>query len=242
MAAPVTTPAYEGEGRNGWYRTPVNVTLTAEDEGAGVARTFFKLNDGAVAEGTSIRMPYEGENSLRYWSKDKAGNVEEEKAATVNIDLTAPTVSFTVQDGTVYGIDQNVVIGCSADDALSGVVSSDCDEIAAEAYELETGLHTFTATAEDAAGNIANQSITISVTVDFDSLSELVARFVNADNGIRHALVKKLDQAKYSASKGNLKAMHGQLTAFIHQVNAQCGKALTEEQAQVLNELANSLK
>lgn len=87
------------------------------------------------------------------------------------------------------------------------------------------------------------QSVTTFVadieTVDFDSLASLVEKFVIADHGIQHVLVNKLNQAKDSASKGNTNAMQGQLGAFINQVNAQSGIALTEEQAQVLTELAN---
>ncbi|UUZ84722.1 hypothetical protein LJK88_14435 [Paenibacillus sp. P26] len=168
--------------------------------------------------------------------------MEKAQSAPVNIDLTAPAVSFSVQDGTVYGIDQSVAIGCSAEDALSGIVSSDCSDISAKAYELGVGAHTFTANAEDATGNTANQAVTISVTVDFDSLSRLTEQFVSADNGVRHALVEKLYQAKASASKGNTNAMQDQLGAFVHQVNAQSGKALTEKQVQVLTELAHGLE
>uniref|UniRef100_UPI0037C732B5 FIMAH domain-containing protein n=1 Tax=Paenibacillus vietnamensis TaxID=2590547 RepID=UPI0037C732B5 len=65
---------------------------------------------------------------------------------------------------------------------------------------------------------------------------------MSSDPGIQHALVSKLNQAKDSASQRNTNAMQGQLDAFINQVNAQSGKALTEQQARVLTELANLLR
>ena len=65
---------------------------------------------------------------------------------------------------------------------------------------------------------------------------------VNGNDGIQQALVKKLQQAKESAARGNTNAMRGQLNAFINQVKAQSGKALTEEHARELIELVDSIK
>jgi O-glycosyl hydrolase len=238
---PVTALTIEGEGRSDWYRTPVDVTMTGEDEGTGLQHTYYQLNGGMVTEGTTVSITDEGESSLSYWSVDNAGNVEEARTITVKIDLTAPVISFSAQDGAVYGIDRFVTIGCLAEDALSGIVSKDCGESSAAAHELGVGTHTFTASAEDAAGNAASQSITVAVTVDFDSLAALTAQFVRGDSGIRNALVGKLNQAKNSAEQGNDNAMQGQLNAYINQANAQSGKALTEDQARVLSDLAQSL-
>jgi len=238
--APVTTHTVEGEGRNGWYRTPVTVTLTADDEGAGVSRTYYRLNGGAAAEGNSVAIADEGEHSLTYWSDDKSGNTEEPRSASVKIDLTAPAVTFSVEDGSVFGIDRTVVVGCAAEDALSGIASSDCQDVTVDAYELGVGTHTFAATAEDFAGNVSSKSITIEVTSDYDSLSALVARFVGHED-VRRALIEKLNQAKASDAAGNAKAKQGQLEAFANQLHAQSGKALTERQAQVLLAFAGML-
>jgi len=77
---------------------------------------------------------------------------------------------------------------------------------------------------------------------NIDALIELVEQYVQGNDGIQQALIKKLQHAKESAEKGNANAMKGQLKAFINQVNAQSGKVLTEEHAHVLIELAESIK
>nr|WP_284645288.1 hypothetical protein [Paenibacillus chinjuensis] len=51
-----------------------------------------------------------------------------------------------------------------------------------------------------------------------------------------------MKQAKASAYKGNTNAVQAQLKAFMNQVNAQSGKALTEQQAQVLTDIVQLLK
>ena len=51
----------------------------------------------------------------------------------------------------------------------------------------------------------------------------------------------KLEAAKASEQKGSSHARDGQLGAFINQVTDITGESLTEEQAQVLIELAQSL-
>ncbi len=82
------------------------------------------------------------------------------------------------------------------------------------------------------------------MTVDYDSLSGLTTQFINGSGSGTinvQSLNSKLEAAKASEQKGSSHARDGQLGAFINQVTDITGESLTEEQAQVLIELAQSL-
>ncbi len=75
------------------------------------------------------------------------------------------------------------------------------------------------------------------LTVNFESLKDLVSSF-SSKHGVANGLNAKLDAAA-SASKAHTRA--NILGAFINQVNAQTGKALTSDQADLLILLAQAL-
>jgi hypothetical protein len=58
---------------------------------------------------------------------------------------------------------------------------------------------------------------------------------------VAHALQAKLDAAEAAETRGNGHAKGGALGAFMNQVRAQSGKALTPAQANVLLTLAKTL-
>ncbi|MBD0382881.1 alginate lyase family protein [Paenibacillus sp. WST5] len=243
-AAPKTTATTEGESQNGWYRSAVVVDFAATDEVSGVAETYYRVDDGDVASGIQAVIETEGVHTVTYWSVDRAGNVEEAKALSVSVDLTAPSIVFDVVDGTEFAIDQPVKIGCEATDDLSGIATTTCELIKVPAYELGLGEHTFSASASDQAGHATNASITVIVTVDYDSLARLTRMwFEESGHGdVAASLIEKLDAAKASANRGNAKAKEGQLGAFVNQAKAQSGKAITAEQADLLVSFAAALK
>ena len=77
-----------------------------------------------------------------------------------------------------------------------------------------------------------------SAPVYFSSLKTLVGMF-SIDPSVTSGLTDKLDVA---AAAKNPKTRANALDAFINQVNAQIGKALTPEQAQILITLSNALR
>jgi len=81
------------------------------------------------------------------------------------------------------------------------------------------------------------------VIVDYDRLTSLTGQFLTANGSTKdlNSFKSKLMAAKQSEAKGNTSAHNGQLQAFMNQVKAQSGKAFTEEQANVLSELTESL-
>ncbi len=100
MVAPITTDS--GTDAN-WHNTPVTVTLTCADvNGSGCKTTYYTI-DGtepttSSSMGNSIVLNTDGIHTIKYFSIDKAGNVESVKTAAnpVKIDMTAPgKVSLT---------------------------------------------------------------------------------------------------------------------------------------------------
>ncbi|VVB82572.1 Uncharacterised protein [uncultured archaeon] len=95
-SAPVTTSS--GTDTN-WHSSDRTITLTPTDPISGVANTYYCIdttnNCIPSTSGTSVVVNTEGINYVRYYSVDKAGNVETIKQAanTVKIDKTAPIIS-----------------------------------------------------------------------------------------------------------------------------------------------------
>ena len=73
-----------------------------------------------------------------------------------------------------------------------------------------------------------------------ESLIDLVRSF-DLDHGFENSLISKLENVIKSLEKGKDRTAINQLAAFINQINAQCGKKLTEEQADQLVEMASRI-
>jgi hypothetical protein len=165
---------------NGWYKTSVDVVLSATDAQSGVAVIRYTL-DGSTPSAASAA--YSGPFTLsatttvKYRAWDTAGNVEATKSQLVRIDLAAPTVAITspADGATVTG---TVKITASASDVGSGLaqVSFYADGVLigtakSAPYSLTwntkkvtAGQHTLWAVAQDVAGN-TQTSTSIRVTV-----------------------------------------------------------------------------
>src|SRR5918992_1374052 len=84
------------DGDNGWYVSPVRVTLSTE---AG-ATTEYKVGDGAFqAYDGPFTLDADGTHEVTYRSTDAAGNVEADKTLTVKIDRTGAS-SFRLESVT----------------------------------------------------------------------------------------------------------------------------------------------
>jgi GH35 family endo-1,4-beta-xylanase len=153
-------------------------------------------------------------------------------------DTAPPVVKYTGNAGS-YTVDQTIAIHCAASDPSpgSGIASATCADINGPAYSFGLGSHTYSATAEDVAGNVASGSTAFDVTVTFTSVANLVQRF-STDPDVTAGLTDKLAAAAGSANKT---PRDNQLRAFINQVRAQTGAALTPAQAQVLITLGEAL-
>lgn len=90
---PVSTVWLDGgRAANGWYVTPVTVTLTTTDTGVGVATLQWRLNGGLWQSYTRpFVVTSERVNLLEYAALDKAGNQETQKFTVFSLDLQNPT-------------------------------------------------------------------------------------------------------------------------------------------------------
>lgn len=94
--APVTNVSLNGtEGNDGWYISNVTVTLLPSDATSGVNATYYMLNNGNWTVYISpITISSEGENTLSFYSIDRAGNKEGVNTTTIKIEKTSPTVDI----------------------------------------------------------------------------------------------------------------------------------------------------
>ncbi|MBB5922972.1 glucose/arabinose dehydrogenase [Actinoalloteichus hoggarensis] len=184
---PLTEAALAAPNDNGWHAGDVAVELSASDEASGVARIEWSLNGGDWTEyDSAVEISGDGEHTLLYRAVDTAGNVEAEKAATVLLDATAPTLLLAgVADGRVYGDATDLFVSWEVHDSTSGVDSVigtlNGEEIRSgrlvPLYQLPFGTHEIAVHAVDRAGNTAEQSVTFATTTSLRDIGQLVDRF-----------------------------------------------------------------
>jgi hypothetical protein len=215
--------AYNGA----WTNQNVTVAFTCNDSGFGVASCP-----------SPVTVSTEGANqSVSGTATDNAGNTAPATFSNINVDKTAPTVTYSGNAGS-YTVDQTVNITCSASDSLSGVASTmSCTNVAAPAYSFVLGGNTLSATATDKAGNVGHGSTTFTVVSNANTLSNLISQLVS-NSGVAQSLQTQVNSI---ASAPNANAKAGKLGAFSHFLSAQTGKSLSAQQASLLLKLASAL-
>jgi len=132
---PVTTAsASPGPNGNGWNNTNVTVTLNSTDSesgGSGVKQIQYALSGAqgvdtqtVPASAASVSISAEGMTTLNYFGTDNAGNAEQGKTFTVQIDKTPPIVSGMPATGCALWPPNGRMVEVAtvaAADALSGV-------------------------------------------------------------------------------------------------------------------------
>lgn len=128
--APLTTATLTGiRGSNGWYISDVKVDLVATDSGSGVETIKYSINgvDTAISgNSASFVLTVDGRYTIRYYTVDHLGNIEEEKSITIDIDKTPPTLTVTASPNILWPPNHkmvNVKIDGSAVDEVSGIAS-----------------------------------------------------------------------------------------------------------------------
>ena len=125
-AAPTTQITIGGTGANGWYRGPVQVSLSASDPESGVNVTMYRVDGGpTMVYSSPFTISGEGQHQVLYWSNDKLSHTEAQQTATIKIDSTVPTAQNSVS-GTAGGngyFKSAVQFTITASDNLSGVAN-----------------------------------------------------------------------------------------------------------------------
>jgi hypothetical protein len=138
----------------------------------------------------------------------------------VKVDKTAPSIAYGTHPAT-YTVDQQVSIGCSAGDGLSGLASNTCADITGPAYTFGLGPHSFNASASDKAGNSAGRSTSFTVQVTPTSLCKLTQTFVQGS-----AKYQGLETAQKTAINQTLTALCQRLDGVVPKLNAAQKTAL----------------
>lgn len=209
----------------GWYRTPVTASFICSDGESGVQSCPRALSFG---EG--------GNQTANVSASDLVGNVASLLVGPLNVDMTAPVITFS-DDASTWDVDQTVSFRCAATDALSGLATNGCRSLSTPAYRLPLGTSTLTASATDVAGNAASATGHYTVTPSFDGTCRLV-KALSTNTSVASGLCDKLNAARDARSRGDRAGGKNQLEAFRNQLRAQSGKALTADQVGVLDRVA----
>jgi len=124
------------DGCNDWYKSPVTITLTANDN-VKVSTIYYRIDGGAWVKYTApFTINVDGSHTVDYYAVDEVGNPSATGTVSFKIDTTAPTVSITYpHEGYIYLMGRElfknplggtIVIGkitfqADASDAMSGV-------------------------------------------------------------------------------------------------------------------------
>jgi hypothetical protein len=168
---PTTTIHLNGtSGMSNWFRSEVTITLSSTDDISGVNKTEYSFDNTTwITYAIPFVIGAEGDTTIYFRSMDNAGNIERVKSETIRIDKTKPTADA--------GSDQTVYERTTIE--FDGSASSDNEEIISYEWNFGDGstgtgirtthdyffraTYTVTLTVEDAAGNIAIDSITVTV-------------------------------------------------------------------------------
>ena len=124
---PVTQSAVSGTlGTNGWYRSAVQVSLSATDNLNAVQGSFYRIDGGVVQTYAGpFVLSTPGAYTVEYWSTDHV-NVEATHTLLVKIDTGAPVVTAAANPATAPKGPKpvNVTVSGSVTDAVSGVGSA----------------------------------------------------------------------------------------------------------------------
>ncbi|MEM2151341.1 MAG: PKD domain-containing protein, partial [Candidatus Bathyarchaeia archaeon] len=151
------------------------------DDMSGVAETYYRINNGPVkkvsVDGHPLITVEGANNTLEYWSVDKAGNEETHKFITgIKLDKSKP-IANAGQDQKV-NVGDTVLFDASASTDNIGMISYEWDFGDGESgtgvkvthIYKKAGTYTVTLTVKDHAGNAGIHSVTVTVTEVFPTL------------------------------------------------------------------------
>jgi hypothetical protein len=238
---PVTSIALTGTpGLAGWYRSAVQVTLSASDgsDGSGVKKIEYRVNGGSLQTyGGPFVVSADGSTTINAQATDKANNVETPPAsAAVVIDSIAPAISIASPQARDYSHSERVSISFTATDAVSGVSGTpsaalDGAPVAGDTINLLTlalGSHTLTVAAQDVAGNPSTQSVTFRIVATTDSLLASLDAFATQMNlSVYNTLRAKLTGARDALGRGSIVTARNKLEEVIDYCQRQSGQTIS---------------
>jgi len=97
-------------GDNGWYISPVTVTLTSYDEVSGVDYTLYRVDKGAWQTYTApFVFDTDGVHSIHFYSVDVVGNIEDIGEEQISLDIYGPQISVSKPTSYLYVFDRAIM-------------------------------------------------------------------------------------------------------------------------------------
>ncbi|MEK5389414.1 endonuclease [Margalitia sp. FSL K6-0131] len=209
------------------------ITRVRVDERTGLTYGQFtsQYKNGDVVNMSGVSSIFKGIYQLKPLSLN---NFElADKTPPVIHDLD--TLSFYLTDK----IAENINVTDEGTGVKSVKITLDGQEvqnpIQIEPLQLALGQHTISVTAEDYAGNISTRDFVIQVMMDTDHLDELLA--IGYDNGkiTNHGIYNSLQaKVKNIQNANSEKVKQNMIHAFVNEVNAQKGKKIDADFADLL--------
>ncbi len=127
--APRTTIHFSGakkyvtKRRKTVYGPSLNISFNATDAMSGVENIYYSINGSKYLQyNNAVPIQEEGNITIKYYSVDNVGNVEEVKQVEFSVDLTPPATTYKVEGEVLNGVvSPNAKIVLSAEDAIAGV-------------------------------------------------------------------------------------------------------------------------
>lgn len=121
------TPALTTANYNdSWYNKDFIIYLNAADSQSGVKETFYKINSASECllsvSGQPLISKEGNNNTLEYWSIDKAGNEEIHHILSgIKLDKTPPAITITAPEQEAVFEQCPITVSGTIEDTLSGV-------------------------------------------------------------------------------------------------------------------------
>ncbi|TLZ95668.1 MAG: hypothetical protein E6J95_01785 [Methanobacteriota archaeon] len=169
-APPVTTSNRGGtRGANGWYVSPVDVTLTASSPAGSPTMIAYRIDGGNWAGYTSSFSLTGGRRTIDFQASDADGFLSPLQTLTVDVDYTPPTITSAIGDV----IAPDGTLSWTGTDDVAGVAQYEVSIDGGPFVSMGTGTsvrptwtigsHTANVRALDNAGNMATKSISFRV-------------------------------------------------------------------------------
>lgn len=251
VAGPDQTVECSAANQTGTAR--LSGAASSDPDGSDDLNRFTWYVDGVEeAAGSEADVPMTlGQHEVKLIVADRQGSFGGDTLAVSVVDSKAPGIAIAQPRPIAYTHSDTLVLDYTVADACTGVrgFSPRLDGAGTVGghglqsgqpihllTELALGEHTFTVNAVDGQGNQSSAAITFSIVVTPESLAEDV-RQLAASGAITHpieSLLGKLEAAARQYHGQNCDAAGNIYQAFLHEVEAQRGKSITPEAADIL--------
>lgn len=91
-----TKPTVSLSNGDGWHKEPVSVTISGSNADSGISYYQYRIDGGGWLTGSSVQVSSEGIHTVEAKAISGAGLESNVASATVKIDMTKPTASYTL--------------------------------------------------------------------------------------------------------------------------------------------------